>query len=303
MTIAFAFVSGTVAATTPPTPANASASSDTAVADRSRPTRTECISAHRNAQELKRSGKLVESQQQLLLCSSATCPGALISDCGNWLNDLDQVVPSLVLVVRVDGKEGTDAQLFVDDQPILETTHAIKVNPGRHSVRAELRPFGPYEESVLMAEGQRMRIVSIDFKSPSPTLALPPAPRESSRAVPLPSNRPVPVLVYPLLGAGLAGLASFGVFAAIGKSKQGELEKQCEPRCTDSDLRPMKTAYLIGDISAGVGAVALLGAAIAYFARPAEEPAPAPALSFGMGPAGNVVGQHRSLAVSMTAVW
>lgn len=297
---AFAFASGAVSAAPTPPPA----ASGTKSADASHPTRVECLDAHRNAQEFKRTGKLVEAHDQLLVCSSGTCPGALITDCGNWLSELEQVTPSVVLVVKVDGKEASGAKLFVDDRPITDPTHAVAVNPGKHTIRAELAPFDTYEESVVMPEGQRMRLVPIEFHSPQQTPVAPPPQRDVPPAPEAPLSRPVPTAVYPLLGVGVAGLAGFGVFAALGKSKQNELEGSCNGHCSDADLSPMKTSYLIGDISAGVGVAALVGAAIVYMTRPAtKEATPGPSLSVVTGPVGTGASAARSFGVSMSTVW
>lgn len=246
------------------------------------PSRTECLDAHRNAQELKRSAKFLEAQEHLLVCSSGSCPGAIISDCGNWITELEQVTPSMVFQIRRDGKEALEATVLVDGKPIADRAQAVKVNPGRHTIHVELPPFPPRDEDVVLPEGQRMRLIEVEFKSqpaaaPVPvTLATPPKKE---------LERPTPVLVYPLLAVGIAGLASFGTFSILGKSEQGKLEDRCAPRCDDDELSTMKRFYLIGDISAGVGAASLLGAAIVYLTRPSREvERSGDELSFQLGP-------------------
>jgi len=300
LTVISALSGGPAGAT--PTPAKAGSGEGTAGGGQSPPSRAECLAAHRSAQELKQSDRFIEAQQQLLVCSSATCPGAVIADCGNWFAELEQRTPSMVLEVRLDGKETDDVKVFVDQKPIADRSHAIKVNPGRHLVRAEVPRLEPYEQNVLLPEGQRMRLISIDFKTPppppSPAVKLePPAPDTGD------ASRPVPTVVYPLLGIGVVGLASFGVFATIGSSKQTDLEKTCEPRCTDSDLTSMKRAYLIGDVSAAVGIAALLGAATVYFTRPVEKSGPAPTVSIDVGPVGIVASRAQSWGGAVTAIW
>jgi hypothetical protein len=59
-----------------------SAAAAAQAAPSSSPSRAECLDAHRNAQELKQSAKFMEAQEHLLVCSSGSCPGAIISDCG-----------------------------------------------------------------------------------------------------------------------------------------------------------------------------------------------------------------------------
>ena len=128
-----------------------------------------------------------------------------------------------------------------------------------------------------------MRLVSVKFVTPKPASSAPVAARADAKSTNEAPRRPVPVLTYPLLGAGIAGIAGFAIFAGIGKSKQSSLENSCEPHCSPSDLSPMKTEYLVGDVALGVGAAALIGAAIVYLTRPAEAGSSVPAISIGPG--------------------
>ena len=242
-------------------------SAEAPAGDPSQPSRAQCLDAHRNAQELKHGGKLLEAQEHLAICSSGSCPGVVISDCGTWLADLEQSTPSMVFELRLDGKEASRASVFIDDKPVVDRTHAVKVNPGRHTVRVELPPFEPHEEDVVLPEGQRMRLISVQFTS---------KPKEAARAVdtaapPKQLVRPTPVLVYPLGALGIVGLGGFGAFALLGKSEQTKAEDGCAPRCSDAEVSKMKRWYTVADISAGVGAAALVGAVIVYLARPTRE--------------------------------
>lgn len=270
MTLAVVLSSG-VSLAQAPSPESAHAADES---EKDKNSRLECVEAHQAAQELKRGGQLLEAQEKLSICSAAICPGAIITDCGQWFTELEQRTPSLVFDVQVDGKPVSDAALSVDGVSVTDATKAFKVNPGRHVVRVEVAPFEVREETVVLPEGQRMRLVSVEFTSPKvPEIETTPTKDVSSNPYLMPSSaerRPTPVIVYPLLGVGLAGLGSFGVFALLGSSKQKNLEQTCAVSCTEKELRPMKTMYLIGDISAGVGAAALIGAAITYLVRPTE---------------------------------
>jgi hypothetical protein len=250
------------------------------------PSRAACLNAHHEAQELRKAGKLVEAGKELLICASATCPGPIISDCGTWTSELEEATPSMVFEVEIDGRVASDVKVSVDGVAVSDWSHAVPVNPGSHAVRVEVPSFGPHEETVFMAEGHRMRLVSVKFETPktAPAPAASTEPLKSS--APLVAHRPVPVVVYPLLAAGIAGLAGFGVFDGLGWAKQVDLQKHCEPRCTDEDLKPMKTDYLIGDIALGVGVAALAGAAVVYFTRPQDDRTSPSVVSFGIGPTG-----------------
>jgi len=262
------------------------------------PDRAACVAAHTNAQELKRGGKLIEAESELKICASAGCPGAIISDCGQWIADLEQTTPSLIFEVRVDGKQVTDFEVQVDGANVADHTKAHRVNPGRHVVSVKVPNFEPKEETVALPEGQRMRLVALSFDSPKAETAQAPVALPPQRAPVM--DRPTPVLVYPLLGVGVAGLGSFAVFSILGKSKESDLETECAPSCSDDDLAPMKRNYLIGDISAGVGAAALVAAGVVYLTRPSKPTVDAMS-SLRIGPARP--GEWHSLALSVQRTW
>lgn len=278
--------------------AHAQSAASSAEPNAAQPTRAECLQAHQSAQELKRNEQFMEAQEQLATCSSVSCPGAIISDCGQWISELEQRTPSMVFDVQLDGKQAPNAKLFVDNQPVTEWSKAYKVNPGRHGIRAELAPFEPHEETVVLPEGQRMRLVAISFESPKA------GPVALGSAVPAPvaveTRRPTPAAVYPLLGVGIVGAAGFTVFSLMGRAEQKALERDCAPMCTDSDMSAMKRDYVIGDLSAGIGAAALIGAAIVYFSRPSET-VPATGWSLSVGPAAK--GDFGSFSLSAKQVF
>lgn len=274
---------------------------DAGASQQAEPGREQCLDAHRSAQELKQNGKLLEAQDHLRVCSSASCPGVVITDCGSWIADLEQTTPSMIFEIRLDGKEALEAKVLVDGQPVHDRAHAHKVNPGRHAVRVELSPFDAHEEDVVLAEGQRMRLISVEFSA---------KPRESGPSAASASTppkllvRPTPGIVYPLVALGVVGLGSFGTFTYLGTMEQDELEETCAPNCSDERMKRMKLWYAIGDISAGVGAAALLGATIVYLARPMREvDRAASSFSLGVGPLGAGASRIGSFGLSASRTW
>lgn len=245
--------------------------------------RKQCFSAHGAAQELRKQGKLLEAQAQLLVCSSADCPGAIIEDCGTWMGDLEAMTPSMVFEVTLDGKDAPDATITVDGTLVDDKVRGFQVNPGAHTVRATLPPHAAITQTITLPAGQRMRLVRFEFESaPAAPATKPPETREVV-------TRPTPTMVYPFLGLGIAGLATAGVMAGLGKSEQTRLEGSCAPDCTDDQMSKMKRMYLIGDISAGAGAAAIITASIIYLARPTERES-IPQVSVAVDPAGESFG-------------
>jgi len=254
------------------------------------PTKEQCIVSHRESQQAQNEGKLVHGRELARTCTSLACPGLLISDCARWLSDLDQRIPSVVFEVRLDGNPNRAAKVSADGNPILEWTRgeAHRMDPGEHQFKFELTDHEPISQNLLLAEGMRYRVVSVEFKSP--VRPPPPAPVAAATGTPgaaptRPKERPTPFAVYPLLGVGALGVAGFATFAFLGKSKEDKLKTSCSPDCSDSQLSAMKTNYLIGDIALGVGAASLITAGVVYLARP-EKDAPTSSVGFVPLPGG-----------------
>lgn len=243
--------------------------------------RVQCVEAHTAVQELRRDGKLLEAREKVSACSAPKCPGAIINDCVDFLSELDKTTPSMVFEVKLDGQSADEAQVYVDGVVVDDLVRGYQVNPGRYTIRVVLPPFEPVMRTVTLPAGQRMRLVSFEFES-APKASAPTSKVQEPVAE---VSRPTPVVVYPLLGLGVAGLATFGVMSNLGKNEQDELEDTCSPNCTDDELSKMKTMYQIGDISAGVGAAALLTAGIVYLARPTTQES-IPPVSFTFNPSG-----------------
>lgn len=163
------------------------------------------------------------------------------------------------------------------------------MNPGEHQVRFTLDPHPPVVHTVLIADGMKFRLVSAEFWSDAPAeeeeaeLAAPArrGPPWSGRAAP---TRSVPDVVYPLAGLGVVALGSFVAFTISGNAEYDRLSRSCAPFCSDDELRPVRTRYLLGDVSLGVSVLSLAGAAILYFTRPALSPVAPP---IGLAPLRN----------------
>jgi hypothetical protein len=257
------------------------------------PTKEQCLESHRQSQKAQNEQKLIEAREYARICTSVACPGLLVSDCARWLSDLEQRIPSVVFEVRLNGKRNRSATVYADGKRVddWDRGEAFRMDPGDHEFRFELENQEPITDSVMLAEGIRFRVVSAEFTTATPTesdATGKPAAREQSFSENH-RTRPTPFIVYPLLGLGVLGTASFATFAILGRTKENDLSKSCKHSCTDDQVSTVSNRYLIADISVGVGVASLIAAGVVYLVR-AEEESP-PTTSVGVVPTpGGVAG-------------
>jgi hypothetical protein len=106
--------------------------------------------------------------------------------------------------------------------------------------------------------------------------ALPQAPRPAAAApAPVVSEDPPPsvepirhrsVGPYLLTGLGLVGLGGYALLTHWGRQDNDALAG-CTPNCRPETMRHIRLLYLGADISAGVGAAALIGATTWFILR------------------------------------
>ncbi len=214
-------------------------------------------------------------------------------DCAQWLEQVDQRTPSVVLAARdAAGHDVTDVRVTMDGKPLVDRldSRALDVDPGEHRFAFKRGDREPVEASVLVHEGEKSRLVVVRLEpegaAPSAT---PSGPSESGRA------SGAPVAPYVLGGIGLAALGSFAYFGLTGRADYFALKDSCAPHCSASQGSPVATKLLVADISLGVSVVALGAAAYLFLRTSSASSAPpqrAFALDVSVGPTGASAGAH-----------
>ena len=242
----------------------------TAWADGDKGTQADCVSAFETAQELRSTGDLVTARARLLSCIRTECPSSVRTECGKWFEQVEREVPTFIVSAQADGEDRTDVRVEMDGKPVQDSLDgkAVQVNPGAHSFRFYLAPFDAMEKKIVISEGDKLRVISVEFQSPKradPAPAPPPAP---ALPTPRPTYRPIPPAVYVLGSVAALGGASFAYFAVTGATKQDNLKASCAPSCSKDDVQNVRSKYLLADISLGVGVAALVTGTVLYLARP-----------------------------------
>jgi hypothetical protein len=237
------------------------------------PEKARCAAAYESAQELQRKDALNAARKQLVVCSE-TCPGRLRRDCLTWIDDIDALMPTIVLRPRdPEGRAIGQARVTIDGELLAETidpSAALPVDPGTHVVRFEHPNLVPAEVRVTIHGAERGREVAITlWRRPSPDTAQP----RSIGAGQVPSPAPASAdghrpSAYVFGIGGLAAIAVGGGLAIAGHVKRSDLSSSCAPLCEQSDVDTVVTLWRVGTAAALVGAVSLGIGTVLWFTPP-----------------------------------
>ncbi len=180
--------------------------------------------------------------------------------------ELDEVAAKLGrITVHVRGAP-PDLAVALDDRPLApsELGQPMVVAPGTHRVVARAAGMPDASRVVEVAAGQSVE-VPLSFEARPVHRPRPVMPREEEGFW-----NPMNIAGVVTAGVGVTGMVLFGVFGARVLSLQGELDDGCGGHCTDpaydETIEDGRTAQRIANISAGIGAAALVtGGALILF--------------------------------------
>lgn len=263
----------------PPAKEQGDASAPTPKTGAGTPTVEECITAHREGQELRRQLRLMEARGILTECGSASCPGPVKRDCLRWVDEIATQLPSIVF--RVDGEGGESSRnirIFVENELRFQVVpnRAVEFNPGTYRFRFESDGKPPIEQEVVLGEAEKFKAVTIKFASESKTADAAAAqsvttakPLTPTLSAPAKSeSRPVPLATYLFAGLGVVATANFVGWGLSSKSLVSDMQDRCAPDCEQVYIDRARTRALVADISLGVGVASFATATLFYFLRP-----------------------------------
>lgn len=260
----------------------------TASAESDKPAdRAMCADVYKNAQVQRKNGALKRARESLLVCVSDKCPSILQPDCTRWLTEVEAALPSVALAAKgPDGKDITAVRVTVDGQPFSEALDgkSLSIDPGAHVFVFEHGSEPPIEQTIMVREGEKARVISVSWAKTPKT--------EEVGAAPMPEKRNAPVAAWVFGGVGLAGLATFGALGIHGMTRRSSLEDDCFGKCTQGQVDSIKSEFMFADIALGVGVVSL-GVSAALFltgggsSEKQTARSPTPRVSFGAAPLKN----------------
>ena len=172
-----------------------------------------CFDQHELGQELRQSGRLLESRATFARCASAQCPPAVQRDCQLWSRQVEAEQPSVMLRVNVEGQPRNDARVEIDGQLRPEApAQPVKLDPGLHELHVSAPAARPLRRQLQLRPHAREQLA----------LNLTALPEEPSR---------ISAWSWVLGGVGLAGTAGFVAFGLSSRALAPELEQRCSPLC------------------------------------------------------------------------
>jgi hypothetical protein len=186
------------------------------------------------AQELMKAAKLTEARTHLLVCATEVCPSMIRKDCADWLAQVEASLPT----VLIDGRIATES---------FDGT-AIAVDPGVHRFRFEVRDGPSAEQTLMIREGEKNRIVPVVFADASQVTSEAPALLPPSPGVHVyRGSKPVGAYVATVVGA--LSLGTFAVAGIKGVSDYETLIPVCRGNCSDSQTNTVRTEFRVADIA------------------------------------------------------
>ena len=227
----------------------------------------QCAESYEAAQERRAAGDLQSALEQLKLCVRDECLDFMRADCSTWMGQVEAAMPTVVFAARRDGWDLSQVKVLRDGEVLTEVLDGtpISLNPGHYQFQFEAVGSPTEARELVIRAGEKNRIVRVEFSAlqaaePPPGSSPPRQQPPSEPATADGASNTMPIV----LGAvGLAGVAGFATFAVLGREQESDLQASCAPECTDSEVAPVRTKYLVADISLGVGVLGL--AASTYF--------------------------------------
>jgi hypothetical protein len=225
-----------------------------------------CVSAFEETQRLRKLGKLVSARDEAQICSASACPPVVQKQCTQWLEEIEPVVPTAIVVAQGRGGAAPDGlQVEIDGAPVKDPNsgRAMPIDPGTHRARATAPGHNEAQTTFVVAEGDKRVKIALTLEPVGAKMDT--RPEGPPGAEP---SRPVPALTWILGGVGIAALGTGTVFSLDGLGRKSSLDDSgCKPDCDQKRYDTMSRNLVVGDVLIGVGVVAIVAATVVYLTR------------------------------------
>jgi hypothetical protein len=238
-----------------------------------------CVGAFERAQRLRREGRLLASETELVTCAQERCPEPIAQKCTGWLREVDAELPTVVIYARdADGADAVEVRVEVDGQVVSTRLNGrpVALDPGPRLFRFE-HPGSPVVRRwLVLVAAEKNRRVALSFgRTPRGWLEGEGPEAGPDPLPPTPPTPAIPPLSYAGFAVAAAGVVVGTVTGAVALSERSALGERCPQNVCSADdadgyrhaatLARVSTVSFIaaaGGAAAGVMAL-LLGAPVA----------------------------------------
>lgn len=233
-----------------------------------------CVNNHSSGQLQRDQGAFGEALRMFTACTASRCPAPVHAECEEFLEELKRLMPTVVVAAQdAEGNDLPDVTGRLDGVTVDALGgRTIGVDPGKHVFQFESAQGEVVEQSVVIREGEKARLISVQLPSSAaaqPSGDEPPMSEPSRATAEESSGSHRHTIAMVLGGVGLLASGSFAYFGAMGKGKEAELKAHCAPACDQSEADAVTRLYLIADVSLVLG-VASLGAGAYLYTVPVK---------------------------------
>jgi hypothetical protein len=248
-------------------------------AEADEPTKQECVVANETAQDLQRSGKLVEAQAQLLTCAASACPTAVRLDCADRLQSVEQALPTVVFTPRDAGGGDTSAVSLAVDGVVQSASldgTPVAVDPGTHTFTLILAGRAPVLLRLALKKGDRVRR-EVVFEATGGTAGASSEGELGGGSVGAQGSAQASAVLtrrigWAAIGAGAAGMTLGTVFGFVALGRRVSLGKACNgSECPDGQedtIESMHVNAVASNVSFAIGVLGLAAGGVLLFAFP-----------------------------------
>jgi len=231
------------------------------------PDKHACNTAYEQAQYARRDKHLRTARAQALVCAQEACGSAAQTDCAQWLREIEAAIPTVVFAVRDEQGTNLSRVTVTMDGEQLATTldgSAIPVDPGKHVFRIASEGLAQTEETMMVQEGDKSRVLEVVLHRASASAVVAPS-------TPQPQTTTTRGSIVPSVVVGSASLAFIAASVIVGvvaKNDLDNLRSTCAPSCTQSSLDAVELEAGVSDVLLGVGVVGLATSVVMFVLRP-----------------------------------
>jgi len=234
-----------------------------------------CATDHDRARQMLLAERWIDARAAMRACAADPCPLAISSDCQAWLDDLNRMLPTALILIERSPGAPTPKIVELDGAPLTlsDPPTPLELLPGVHHLRITLDTGAPLARDFALKKAEKNHIERVNVPAPEPAVKRSAHPKEL--------HRPVPTVTYLLAGGAVAAFAGSTAWLVSGLHERSDARATCAPVCDPEVRTSIDTRLLFSDLSAGAGVALGALALYSFLQRPTVARDIEPALDAG----------------------